>query len=213
MAEAAITDNITMRLWLETIESVLGSNGLNSVLNYAHLSKYIDNFPPDDDNLEISLRDLRDFYIALLELFGQKGAKGLQLRVGREFIRIGLQKRPAIANTLKFSTKFLPRTFQIRLALSKMSDEYERRQPSPCGSSRITVQENENYFLFIDNYNFESDGITSDTPVCYSWVGRLQYLIEWITGHHHEVKEIQCRAMGDSADIFRISKKRSDLNL
>ncbi|MBU7009779.1 MAG: hypothetical protein HXS46_03755 [Theionarchaea archaeon] len=38
----------------------------------------------------------------------------------------------------------------------------------------------------------------------------LQALMEWVTGHTHEVEEIECRAMGYSADVFRIAKDRKE---
>ncbi len=200
------TDNITMRLWLETLESVIGSNGLKSILNYGHIEQYIDHLPPDNDDLEIPMEDLHCLYVSLLEVFGQKGARSLQLRIGREFIRIGVTKRPTIAKALKLSTRLLPEKTRIKLALEKFAEEYERRQPSPLYSPRLEVKEQEDCFLLIDKDNFESNGVTSDQPMCATCVGRLQYLIEWITGHPHKVEEIQCRSMGDPVDIFRVSK-------
>ncbi|MBU7017144.1 MAG: hypothetical protein HXS49_10350 [Theionarchaea archaeon] len=206
MPEEAKTDNITLRLWLETLESVIGVNGVKSLLNYSHLEKYIESPPPDNDNLDIAVEDLHRLYLALLELFGRKGARSLQLRIGKEFIRIGVTKRPTIAGALKLSTRLLPGQTRISLALKKFAEEYDRRQPSPEYSPRIEIREEEDCFLLIDKDNFESKGITSDTPMCATCVGRLQYLMEWITGHTYDIREIECRAMGDQFDVFRVPK-------
>ncbi len=43
------TDNLVMRANLETIQNIIGSNGFDSVLNYAGLEKYFDSFPLDND--------------------------------------------------------------------------------------------------------------------------------------------------------------------
>jgi len=204
--EVRTTDNITMRLWLETVENVVGSNGLKSILNYAQLKHFIDSFPPDNDNQEIPLEDLRKFYLALHDLFGQKGARSLQLRIGREFVRIGTEKRPTLAKALKLSTRLVPETKRIQLALQKYADVYDERQPSLTYHPRIEVKEEDEYFLLIDKDNFESEGLSSEVPVCNTCVGRLQYIMEWITGHPHKIEEIECRAMGHPFDIFRISK-------
>ena len=204
--EVRKTDNITMRLWLETVENVVGSNGLKSILNYAQLKHFIDSFPPDNDNQEIPLEDLRKFYLALHDLFGQKGARSLQLRIGREFIRIGTEKRPTLAKALRLSTRLVPETKRIQLALQKYADIYDERQPSLTYHPRIEVKEEDEYFLLIDKDNFESEGLSSDVPVCNTCVGRLQYIMEWITGHPHHIEEIECRAMGHPFDIFKISK-------
>ncbi|MBU7013341.1 MAG: hypothetical protein HXS52_09230 [Theionarchaea archaeon] len=206
MPEEAKTDNITLKLWLETLESVIGVNGVKSLLNFAHLEQYITSPPPDNDNLEIPLEDLHGLYLALLELFGRKGARSLQLRIGKEFIRIGVTKRPTISKALKLSTRFVPGKKRISLALGKFAEEYDRRQPSPEYSPRMEVREEETCFLLIDKDNFESKGITSDTPMCATCVGRLQYLMEWITGHTFDIQEIECRAMGDKFDVFRVPK-------
>jgi predicted hydrocarbon binding protein len=48
--------------------------------------------------------------------------------------------------------------------------------------------------------------MTSSTPVCGHIVGELQYFVEWITGHEHKVEEIECRAAGHPADVFRVEK-------
>lgn len=204
--EVRKTDNITMRLWLETIENVVGTNGLKSILNYAQLEHFIDSYPPDNDDREIPVEDLRKFYLALHDLFGQKGARSLQLRIGREFIRIGTEKRPTIAKALKLSTRLLPVNKRISMALQKYAEVYDERQPSFIYKPRIEVKEKDEYFLLIDKDNFESEGISSDTPICNTCVGRLQYIMEWITGHPHHIEEIECRAMGHPFDIFKISK-------
>ncbi len=74
------------------------------------------------------------------------------------------------------------------------------------GSSTAELREEEDCFLLIEKDWMESEGITSETPVCTVTVCMLQALIEWITGYEYEIEEIQCRAMGHSADVFRISK-------
>lgn len=204
------TDNITMRLWLETLESVLGYNGLRSLLNYGQISEYIDNFPPDNDELDVPLKDLHALYVALLEVFGEKGTRSLQLRIGREFIRIGVTKRPTIAKMLKLSTRILPEKNKIKLALQKFADEFDRRQPSLEYNPRMEVEEKDDCFLLIDKDSFESNGVKSDRPMCATCVGRLEYMLEWITGNKYHIEEVKCRAMGDSCDVFRISKKSQE---
>lgn len=209
MPEKRKTDNISIRIWLETIQSIVGENGLKSILNYAHLKKYIDNFPPDDDNLEIPLGDLQNLYLSLLELFGRKGTTGLQLRVGRENIRAAIEKRPKIAKALQLSARLLPETKRMRVALEKFAEEAAARIPSQY-TPRIEVREVEDYFIVVDKDWHESEGIVSTVPGCGVYVGMLQYSMEWITGHLHEVEEIECRAMGHPADVFRIAKARKE---
>jgi predicted hydrocarbon binding protein len=200
------TDNMVMRANLETIQGITGSNGLKSILNYAGLQRYIDNFPPDNDEREIPVEDMRVLDRSLLELFGGKGARALQLRVGREFARIAIGKRPGIEKAVKLATRLLPEHKEMRLVLERWGEEIEKREPSEVCKPRVELREEEDYFIYIDKDQYASEGIVSREPVCNGYVGIIEYLMEWITGHKHEVEEIECRATGDPADVFRIAK-------
>ena len=42
---------------LKALEDVMGKNGLNAILNLAHLPELIDNYPPDNLNREFNFSD------------------------------------------------------------------------------------------------------------------------------------------------------------
>ncbi|KYK36367.1 MAG: hypothetical protein AYK19_01085 [Theionarchaea archaeon DG-70-1] len=210
MSEVRKIDNFSMRVWLETIENIVGSGGLKSILNYARLQKYIEVLPPDNDELEIPIEDYTTLARSLNELFGSKGARGLQIRAGKEFVRIGLERRSGIAKTLQIASRLVPETRRMHLVLAKWKEESEKRFPSLLYKPRIELKEEDSCFLLIDKDHPESDGILSQTPVCGIYKGILQAMMEWITGHHHKVEEIECRAMGYPVDVFRISKSTEE---
>ena len=206
MLEQRKIENFVMEIYLNTLESIVGSNGLKSILNYAHLEKYIDSIPPNDKRKEIPLRDLQAIFSSLYELFGQRGVRGLQLRVGRENARIGIEGRSSIAKPLMVATRLIPETRRMRLLLEKVVEQSNQVYTSQLGEVPVELQETEDYFLIIHKDRFESEGITSDVPVCNVFVGNLQHTLEWITGYSHKVEEIECRALGHPADVFRIEK-------
>ena len=206
MTEERKTDNHVMFVWLETVQNIIGPSGVKSILNYAHLQKYIDNFPPNDDDLVIPLEDLQTLYSSLLELFGKKGARSLQIRVGREAARLAVEARPQISKPLKLAARLLPEPKKMRLTLEKHIEQIEKRFDYIPNFPPIELHENEDCFLYKDEAWFESEGRTSQTPLCGLMSGMLMYLMEWITGHEHEVEEIECRAMGHPKDVFRIEK-------
>lgn len=208
MSEGRKTDNFVMRIYLDTIQSIVGSNGLKSILNYAHLEKYIDSFPPHNDELEIPLEELQALFCSLYELFGSKGVRGLQLRVGRENARVGIEGRSRLAKSLRTAARILPETKKLRLLLEKVVEQSIQRFPSQLDVPLVELREEEDCFLIIHRDRFESEEIAAQTPVCNVFVGNLQYVIQWITGHEHEVEEIECRAVGHPADVFRIAKAR-----
>lgn len=205
------TDNFIMRIQLETIQNIVGENGLKSILNYGQLQRYIDNFPPENNNLEIPASDVQKLYLTLLELFGAKGAWGLQVRSGREFVRIFMEKSPALTKTVKIAAKLLPETKRIQFALEKFIEQDNKRFTSESGKTRVELQEKDDGFLLIYTENHLSEGVVSEKPICGAIVGNLQQLVEWITGHPHEVTEIQCKAMGHDADVFFVSKSQKEI--
>jgi predicted hydrocarbon binding protein len=204
------TANGVMRASLEGIQDIIGSNGLKSVLNYGHLEKYIDSFPPNNEELEIPLEDLQNMYLSLKELFGSKGASSLQLRIGRENARRALENRPTMSKSIKLATQLIPETKKMGIVLKKFAEDVQKNILAQSGTPYVDVKEEDECFLLINGANFESEGVTSQTSVCNVSVGMLQYIVEWITGHPHDVEEIECRAMGHPADVFRVLKARKE---
>ncbi|MBU7000321.1 MAG: hypothetical protein HXS51_06130 [Theionarchaea archaeon] len=100
----------------------------------------------------------------------------------------------------------------MRVMLEKIIEQNDRMYTVTSGMPALTIEENEGSFLFIHRDRVESEGVHSKKPVCNIYVGMIEYSIEWITGHHHDVKEIECRAMGHPADVFRISKQKESLS-
>lgn len=202
-------DNFIFRKWLETLQEIVGKNGSRSILNYAHLEEYIDTLPPDNDELEIPIQHLQSLYEAIIDLFGHKGAYGLQFNVGREVMKNLIGGRPAVTLPIKAATKLLSESRRVRLTLEKFIDQSLKRAPTTLGKDRYEIIEEKDYFLFIDRDYEGSEGITADRPVCGYLLGMLHYGIEWVSGHPHKIEEIECRAMGHPADIFKIWKSSS----
>lgn len=210
MAGVRKTDNLVLRANLETIQEITGVNGLKSILNFAGMQHYIDNFPPDNDEREIPVEELQKLDNALQVLFGGKGARALQLKVGWEFARTAIGKRPGIEKAVRLAARLLPESRKMRLVLERWGEEIEKREPSEVHNPRVEVREEEDYFIYIDKDQYAREGVTSETPSCNGYVGILGYLMEWITGHNHEVEEIECRATGYPVDVFKIQKRRKE---
>ena len=194
--------NIEMRIWLETIQNVIGQNGLNAVLNHGNLKKYVDNFPPADYEMLIAAEEICSLFSSLHKIFGQKGSHSLLLRIGRERARIGIEKyNKGMMKALMLAARLVPETIKMRLSLEKLIEEQNRVIPDS-----MELHEEEEFFLLIYRESFESEKIMSEAPVCGATLGSLQYGMEWITGHPHKVEEVECKAMGHPADVFRIWK-------
>lgn len=206
MFEDRKIDNFTMKITLQAIQDIVGENGLKSILNYAHLEKYIDTFPPENYEMEIPLDDDYRLYFSLLELFGSRGMWGLRYRCGREIFRLNIERRSSLVKAFKHSLRLLPENRRLRLILERFVEQYEKRLTSTLDTLRFELREEDDCFLVIDRDYHLSQGITSKTPVCSEIVGALEYLVEWGTGNKHRVEEIECRATGHSADVFKVAK-------
>ncbi len=201
-------ENFLMRSWLESVQSVIGPNGLKSILNYAHLEKYIDNFPPDNDKLETPITDLQALFRSLYELFGRKGTRSLSLRAGRKFARKGIDGRPKLSKAVQLAARFVPESKKMHLVLEKLAELYGKMITYQSEIIPAEVKEEKDCFLIIFREHFESEDVLAEAPVCDVFLGMIQYLMEWITGHEHDVEEIECRAMGHPADVFKIIKAK-----
>ena len=68
---------------IKAYEDVMGKNGLNAIFNLAGLSNLIDNYPPDNLERLFDFADYTALHIALEEMYGPRGGRGLALRAGR----------------------------------------------------------------------------------------------------------------------------------
>ena len=80
---------------INALEDVMGKNGLNAILNLANLGSLIDNLPDDNLNKEFDFAEFSALNLALEEMYGPRGGRGLALRAGRATFSDGLRNRYA----------------------------------------------------------------------------------------------------------------------
>jgi predicted hydrocarbon binding protein len=204
--EGRMTDNLVMKLTLDTVQRELGKKTLDNILHTSNLDMYIDNFPPDNDDLVIPLDHLHRIQLALFELLGYRSSRGLMILIGKKIARHGIESRSSLTNALRLSVKVLPESKKIGMLLKFLVKQAEERYTIDIQPA-AEVKEEDDYFLFIHKQWHTSEGISTEQPVCHDLVGMIQYLVKWITGSNHHIEEIRCRAMGHAADVIRIAKR------
>jgi hypothetical protein len=80
------------RIILESMEEVVGRNGLNAVLNLAGQGGLIGNYPPYDQELEVSFETVSGWMDKLEQAYGPRGGRGLAVRIGRVAFKYGLRE-------------------------------------------------------------------------------------------------------------------------
>jgi predicted hydrocarbon binding protein len=188
---------------LKALEDVMGKNGLNAILNMAHLPHIIDSFVPDNLNKEFDFADFTQINVALEEMYGPRGGRGLALRAGRATFAEGLKKLGALAGAGDLAFKVLPLHAKLRIGIMAMAKIF-----STVSDQHSTVIERENDFVYTIHRCPQCWGRSGlDKPVCFIGVGLLQEGLKWVSGgSEFRVNESRCIAMGDEICEYIIQK-------
>lgn len=188
---------------IRALEDVMGKNGMKAILNLSHLPHLIDNYPPDNLNREFNFADFSALNLALEEMYGPRGGRGLALRAGRAAFADSLRNFGALAGVGDMAFKVLPLHTKIRIGIPAMARIF-----SQISDQHSTVQEKENEFVYTIHHCPVCWGRSNaDKPVCFIAVGLLQEGLKWVSGgHEFRVNESKCVAMGADVCEFVIQK-------
>jgi predicted hydrocarbon binding protein len=188
---------------LEALEEVMGKNGLNAILNMAQLSNLIDNYPPANLEREFDFSQYSMINIALEEMYGPRGGRGLALRAGRATFADALRNFGAMAGASDLAFKVLPLQQKLKLGLPAMGKIF-----TTVSDQHSTVEEYDNEFHYIIHRCPVCWGRSGeDRPVCFIARGLIQEGLKWLSGgNEFRVDESECVAMGDDVCRFVIQK-------
>ncbi len=192
--------NSLMYVSLITIKDIMGKNGFNALLNFSGLAKYKDEFPPNDDKVEVPLPDFSALIKGILEIFGEKGARSILYNLGRRSFNVILEENPALLGLVGLGLKVLPKKKRIDKLYTIASKETNK-----------IFGENQNYYSSDEGFVFEiydcfwCKGLKTKGPICYAEVGWNAEAAKWATGDEHGVEEVLCRAKGDNVCKIVIS--------
>ena len=189
---------------IKALEDVMGKNGLNAILNLAGLSKYAENYPPDNLTKGFDFSELSALSTALEDMYGPRGGRGLALRAGRATFSDALKDFGALAGAGDLAFKVLPLQAKLRIGLPAMAKIF-----SQISDQHSTVEEKEAEYIYTIHKCPVCWGRTGlDKPVCFIATGLLQEGLKWISGgNEFRVNESRCHAMGDDVCEFVIQKE------
>lgn len=201
-SEYNYANKITL-ITLKALEEVMGKNGLNAILNLAHLPHLIDNYPPDNLEREFNFADFSALNLALEEMYGPRGGRGLALRAGRAAFADALRNFGALAGAGDLAFKVLPLQAKMRIGIPAMARIFTQ-----ISDQLTTVEEKENEFIYTIHRCPVCWGRSgADKPVCFVAVGLLQEGLKWVSGgNEFRVNESKCFATGDGVCEFVIQK-------
>jgi hypothetical protein len=191
------------RIYLEAMEEIMGKNGLNAILNLAGLSDLIGNYPPDNLEKSFDFAYYTALQVALEDMYGPRGGRGLALRAGRASFAEGLRGFGALAGVGDLAFKVLPLAAKLKIGLPAMANILTQF------SDQISnvYEEGDKYIYTLERcpmcWNRKAD-----KAVCYAGQGLLQEGLRWVSGgHEFKVDMATCIAKGDDMGRYVIYKE------
>jgi predicted hydrocarbon binding protein len=195
--------NKFVRIYFESLEEIMGRNGLNAILNLAGLEEYIGNYPPDNLENEFDFAYFTSLMVALEDMYGPRGGRGLALRGGRAAFAKGLRDFGALAGVGDLAFKVLPLSTKLKIGIPAMANIITQ-----FTDQLSNVYEEDDYFVYTMEQCPMCWERTSDRPVCYGGLGLLQEGLRWVSGgHEFRVDMTTCLATGDDMGRYIIYKE------
>jgi len=203
--EDRFISNMTFRVVLLGIQEIIGENGLNTVLNYAGIKKYRDNFPQNNKEKntyrasEVTLVDK-----GVIDIFGNNGASAVLAQVGKMQAKWGLEENPetvaAAKKIFENMSDFETAKTALEMTAAVLSAE------SDCKA--WVTSEGEDLLYHIDEAT-HCFNIKKDAPICFVTSGFVSAIIAWATGDNlWQAKEETCMAMGAPHCTHRLRKMK-----
>ena len=195
--------NLIAKIYLESIEEIMGANGIKALLNLADMKNLIDNFPPGNLSKEFDFADFAHLNEAMEMMYGPRGGRALALRAGRKAFDQGLKNFGAMVGVADRAFRLLPLKLKMKIGLGAMAKAF-----STTSDQISYVEEKDDHFLYVIERCPVCWGRHSDTPMCHAAMGIIQEGVDWGTGGlKFKIAEVTCIAKGDPACNFTISKQ------
>jgi bacteriochlorophyll 4-vinyl reductase len=198
--------NLIGRLYLISLEDVMGRNGVNALLNLAGTRHLVNNIPANNLKREFPFTDLTAISKSTETMYGARGARGMELRAGRYAFNLGLKEFGPLLGMADLALKLMPMTMKMKIVLNAVAQTFDRFSDQPTH-----VEERKGQFIYIIEKCPVCWGRHSDKPCCHLAQGILEESLTWVTGGHtFHMEEIECRATGGEHCTFAINKDPID---
>lgn len=194
--------NRMARLMLTALEEVMGTNGVNALLNMKGLNHLIGNFPSENLEKQFDFAHFTGVLEALEDMYGPRGGRGLALRAGRACLTRGLKNFGALAGVGDLAFKVLPLPAKLKIGLPALATLFTN-----FSDQRTTVQEFGEFYVYTIHQCPCCWERKTDRPCCHMAAGVITEGLRWVSGGlEFRVQETKCIAMGDPACDFTIWK-------
>jgi len=203
MPEDRKIPNDALRLFFVAIEEVMGKEGMRAVLRGAKLEKYIDNYPPKNLELGVTMAEYAAAEQAVEDFYGARGARAMLIRVGRALFNYGMKEQSAVLGLAGQALKLMPipMTAKMKLLMDQMAAAGNKVVNQP-----VYVEEDAEAFYLVYPVCMCQYRPSHSTPVCNITVGVLSEAMKWLTDKNFNVQEIECLNAGGTVCRFKVPK-------
>ncbi|MBN1572438.1 MAG: hypothetical protein JW984_04495 [Deltaproteobacteria bacterium] len=187
MAEKTVT-NIGMRVLLDGIEEIMGTNGLRTILKYRNVDYLLEKRPEHDFQKNYTEDEYEKIISGIYDIIGIEGSKGLIRLTGRQIARY------VIKTGMFDQTKEIEGDERIIKILEIYSMATGRGK---CWQNGDTI---------IFDYP-ECPGCkdkTTTKPMCVAIDGYFREFLDWAGFKDKKLTEVKCKAMGDDTCMWEI---------
>ncbi|MBN1873279.1 MAG: 4-vinyl reductase [Anaerolineae bacterium] len=188
----------------DALEEIMGRNGLNAILNMAGLSMFIDNLPVDDMEKGFDFAYISALNRALEEMYGPRGGRGLQLRLGRVLFAQGLANFGALVGASDLAFKVLPLQAKLKAGLPAVAKVFD----SLSDQTSHVKDPGGNHFMYIIDRCSMCWGRKVERPGGFIAAGIIEEALRWLSGGRtFRVDQMTCMSMGAENCSFAVYKE------
>lgn len=188
----------------DALEEIMGRNGLNAILNMAGLSMFIDNPPPDIMDKGFDFAYISALNRALEEMYGPRGGRGLQLRLGRVLFAQGLANFGALVGASDLAFKVLPLQAKLKAGLPAVAKVFDSLSDQ---TSYVKDPGGDNFNYIIDRCSM-CWGRKVERPGGFIAAGIIEEALRWLSGGRtFRVDQLTCIGMGHENCTFAVYKE------
>ncbi len=181
----------------------MGAKGVGALLTMGGLTKYKDNYPPDNMKKEFSFDDVSGLQKATWEMYGPRGARVFAVRAGEATFNNSLAQFKSVAQAAQVAMKVGTLEAKIKLGLEFFSKFF-----NSVSDQVVAIGEDDKHWHWIIKRCPMCWGRKADEPVCYLAVGVLQAAFEWVApGKKWRIQPVECIAKGDKTGLIKIEKQ------
>ena len=188
----------------DALEEIMGRNGLNAILNMAGLAQFIDNPPVDVMDKGFDFAYISALNKALEEMYGPRGGRGLQLRLGRVLFAQGLANFGALVGASDLAFKVLPLQAKLKAGLPAVAKVFDSLSDQ---TSYVKDPGGDHFHYIIDRCSM-CWGRQVERPGGFIAAGIIEEALRWLSGGRtFRVDQLTCMGMGAENCTFAVYKE------